>query len=297
MAITAEQVAKVTANLDAIVTAECKTADLNMNQNLLGDFVGAGQVKVAKMAIDGLGNYDRKNGFPDGDVDLAWEVLSLEYDRGREFQVDAMDDDEHALIMSSNIMAEFERAKVVPEVDAARFARLSAKAGTKAAGITLTTTNVMTKLLEAEAAVAENAELDGCIIYMTQVVKNLIREKQSYRLGQGENINGKFETFDDMKVVTVPQSRFYSAIDLYDGVTSDSVDQTVGGYAKASAGKAINFMIVDPSACAAIAKHQRLRYFAPDINQERDAHKWQYRLFHDMLVYGNKAERIYVCTQ
>lgn len=297
MAITAEQVAKVTANLDAIVTAECKTADLNMNQNLLGDFVGAGQVKVAKMAIDGLGNYDRKNGFPDGDVDLAWEVFSLEYDRGREFQVDAMDDDEHALIMSSNIMAEFERAKVVPEVDAVRFARLSANAGTKAAGVTLTTTNVMTKLLEAEAAVAENAELDGCIIYMTQVVKNLIREKQSYRLGQGENINGKFETFDDMKVVTVPQSRFYSAIDLYDGVTSDSVDQTVGGYAKASAGKAINFMIVDPSACAAIAKHQRLRYFAPDINQERDAHKWQYRLFHDMLVYGNKAERIYVCTQ
>ena len=59
------------------------------------------------------------------------------------------------------------------------------------------------------------------------------------------------------------------------------------------AGKAINFMMVHPEAAAAIQRHQKLRYFAPDINQAKDAHKWQYRLFHDLLVYENKKERIY----
>ena len=60
--------------------------------------------------------------------------------------------------------------------------------------------------------------------------------------------------------------------------------------------KAINFMIVHPSACAAIQKHKKLRYFAPDTNQGKDAHKWQYRLFHDLLVYENKKGLIYCHT-
>ena len=37
----------------------------------------------------------------------------------------------------------------------------------------------------------------------------------------------------------------------------------------------------------------KLRYFAPDVNQDDDAHKWQYRLFHDMWVYENKKNLIY----
>ena len=29
------------------------------------------------------------------------------------------------------------------------------------------------------------------------------------------------------------------------------------------------------------------------MNQEKDAHKWQYRLFHDLLVYEGKKSLIY----
>ena len=74
------------------------------------------------------------------------------------------------------------------------------------------------------------------------------------------------------------------------------VDETPGGYKKASTAKNINFMVVDPRAAAAIAKHQKLRYFAPDTNQSDDAHLWQYRLFHDLLVYENKKGLIYTHT-
>ena len=55
-------------------------------------------------------------------------------------------------------------------------------------------------------------------------------------------------------------------------------------------------MIVNPAAAAAIQKHQTLRYFPPEVNQDADAHKWQYRVFHDLLTYDNKASLIYAHT-
>lgn len=287
---------KYTSRLDAILAHETKTADLNANQDLVGEFAGVGKVQVAKLVMDGLGDYSRTGGFPAGDIDLTWEVLQLEHDRGREFSIDVLDDEEREMVVSANAMAEFARTKVVPEVDAIRFATLAKNAGTSASA-NLTASTVEDAVLAAENAIAEVCDLDGTILYMTTTVKNLLRKALPYRIGQGEDPNGKFETFDDMKVVTVPQNRFWSAIDLYDGTSSG---EDGGGYVKHvsagsgdAAGVNINFLMVNPQACAAIQKHERLRYFAPDVNQTKDAHKWQYRLFHDLIVYANKTGMIY----
>ena len=281
--------AKYTARLDKILEAETKTADLNINGELVGEFVGAGEIKIATLALDGLADYDRANGFVAGDMDISWGTYKLAHDRGREFSIDAMDDGEHLMLVTANAMAEFARTKVIPEVDAIRFATLTEKAGATATGA-LTKDTVLDALMTAEEAVGEHADVDGAILYTTLAVKNLIRRALPYRMGQGENPNGKFETFDDMKIVTVPTSRFYSAVDLLDGKTTG---ETEGGYKKADAGAPINFMIVKPEAAAAIQRHEKLRYFAPDVNQEKDAHKWQYRLFHDLLVYEGKKSLIY----
>ena len=287
---------KYTQRLDAILEHETKTADLNLNSELVGEFSGNGKIEIATIAMDGLGDYSRANGFPAGDVDLSWDSYQLEHDRGREFSIDALDDEERELIVSANVMAEFARTKVVPEVDAIRFATLAANAGTTASAA-LTSSTIEDALLAAEAAISEKTDLDGTILYMTTTVKNLLRKALPYRIAEGENPNGKFETFDDMKIVTVPANRFYSAIDLYDGTTSGETD---GGYVKHvstgqsdAAGVGINFLMVNPKACAAIQKHEKLRYFSPDVNQDKDAHKWQYRLFHDLLVYANKTKMIY----
>ena len=280
--------------LDEVVTANIKTGDLTMNQNLVGEFAGVGKVNVAKIALDGLANYSRTSGFVAGGITTEWELLQLAYDRGREFSIDVIDDEERELVASMNTMSEFVRTKVVPEVDAIRFAKLfgGAASGNKAAA-NLTASTVEDAILAGEAKVAEEADLNGCLLYITRPVLNMLRKALPYRIGQGENPNGKFTEFDDMKVVVVPQTRFYSAITLYDGTTSG---QEAGGYVKASAGKNLNFMIVNPLACAAIQKHQTLRYFSPEQNQDADAHKWQYRLFHDLLVADNKASLVYAHT-
>lgn len=280
---------KYTARLDTILETETKTADLNLNGDLLGDFVGVGEIQIAKIALDGLADYDRANGFVAGDVDLSWETMKLQHDRGREFSIDSMDDEEREMVVTAKAMAEFARTKVVPEVDAIRFATLAKNAGTTKSGA-LTKDTVLDELLTAEEAIGASSDIEGALLYVTLAVKNLLRRALPYRMGQGENPNGKFETFDDMKIVTVPQTRFYSAIDLFDGKTSG---EEKGGYQKASSGANINFLMLKPEAAAAIQRHEKLRYFAPDVNQDKDAHKWQYRLFHDLLVYENKKELIY----
>ena len=287
---------KFTDKLDKIIERETLTSDLNMNGDLLGEFSDSGEIKMAKLTMDGLADYDRATGFVDGEVTTDWETYKLRYDRGRAFSIDAMDDEERAAVVSANAMAEFERTKVIPEVDAVRFAALAENAGNTVAAALTTQDAAYKAVMEAETAMEDlGADLSKCILYCTPAVKRLLREnvKQNYRLSQGENPDGKFAAWDEMKIVTVPSSRFQSKVDLLDGTTST---QEKGGFKPAEGAKAVNFMVVHPEAAAAIQRHKTLRYFAPDVNQKRDAHLWQYRLFHDLLVYENKKGLVYCHT-
>ena len=291
-----DYVTKYTERLDKIIERETLTSDLNMNSDLLGEFSDSGEIKVATIAMDGLANYDRETGFVKGSVTTGWETYKLRHDRGREFDIDAVDDEERAAIVSANVMAEFERTKVIPEVDAVRFATRAENAGNTVAADLTAQDATYKAVAEAEVAMEDlGADLSRCILYCTSAVKRLLREnqKQNYRLEQGQNPNEKFLTWDEMKIVTVPSARFASKVTLNDGKTGG---QEAGGFAKAEDGKAINFMVVHPSAAAAIQRHKKLRYFAPDVNQDKDAHKWQFRLFHDLLVYENKRGLIYCHT-
>ena len=59
---------KFTTRLDKIIERETLTNDLNMNGDLLGEFSGVGEIKIATIAMDGLANYSRENGFVKGRV-------------------------------------------------------------------------------------------------------------------------------------------------------------------------------------------------------------------------------------
>lgn len=287
-------VEKFTRRLDQVVTIATKTSDLNMNQDLLGEYNGNGKIDIATIALDGLGNYDRAKGFPAGDIDLTWESYQMQYDRGREFSIDVMDDEERETLVSANAMGIFAREKVVPEVDAIRFARMATAAGTTAEVEEVTPETAMKAILDAEEVAEDTGKpLSEFIFYATSAFVRALRESLPYRIGQGEIPNGRFTTFDDMKIVVVPKDRFYTAVELNDGTTGGQED---GGYKKGGEAKAISFLLVHPSAVAALQKHEKLRYFSPDVNQEKDAHKWQYRLYHDLLVYAKQKQLIYACT-
>ncbi|NGM17725.1 hypothetical protein GMI70_06935 [Eggerthellaceae bacterium zg-893] len=284
-------VSKFTTRLDKILEVGTRTADLNMNKDLLGELSGNGEIKIAKIAMDGLADHKRGGGFTEGGMELSWETMKLEFERDRELTIDVMDDEERELIMSANVMAEFARTKVVPEVDSVRFARLSANAGNvESAALESPQAALDAVLLSEEAMMDAGKDLSDCVIYMTSSMWGLLRRSQEWRIGQGEAPNTKFSTFDDMRIRIVPKARFYTAVDLLDGVTDG---EKKGGYKKADAGAQLNFITMATEAAAAITRHEKLRYFSPDVNQKDDAHLWQYRLYHDLLVYENKKDLIY----
>jgi hypothetical protein len=92
-------------------------------------------------------------------------------------------------------------------------------------------------------------------------------------------------------IVKVPQSRFYTAIDLLDGTTEG---ETEGGYKKAAGAADINFMIVHKAAVLQYPKHTVDKIIDPEANQEADAWMFFYRAYGLADVYENKVSGIYV---
>ena len=279
--------------LDEVYKTASKTIDLESAPVL---FDGAQTVKVLKVTLDPLSNYSRNSGFTDGSVTANWESMKLTQDRGKEFNVDTMDNEETLDVMAGNLLGTFIRQKVVPEIDAYRFATLAQKTGiSKATPGTLTDATVGAAIDDAMAKLTnDEVPLEDRILYLTPAVYQMLKRAQPFKFANGDtNLNRNFDIFDGMKVVQVPESRFYTKIDVKAGTSSGDT----GGFAKATDGAQINFMIVAKSAVIVVAKHVRLRVFTPDENQEMDAYKFQYRIYHDEFVYDNKVAGIYLHAQ
>lgn len=280
--------------LDAVYKQSSRTAILDATGI---QFVGANTVKVYKTSMDGLGNYARNTGFVKGDVTGTWETLTLTKDRGRSFMIDAMDNEETMDMAFGTLAGEFIRTKVAPEIDAYRFATLAGKTGIltgTAADIAIGTTDVPGLVDTAEKDMNEaEVPYEGRILFISETAYAGLRAKVTRTVMNDERgINHEIETYDGMRIVRVPQARFYTAITLQDGSTSG---QTAGGYVgTATTGYPINFMIIHPSAVTAVTKHVVPRIFSPDVNQTADAWKFDYRVYHDIFAYDNKVKGIYL---
>jgi hypothetical protein len=275
MANTINLVTKFQPLLDEVYQAASLTTDL---ENSAVKFDGSKTVKVLKLTVPPLGTYTRNSGYTAGDVTADWEAFTLTQDRGTEFSVDAMDDEETLNMTFGNASSEFIRRSVTPQVDAYRFAAMAKAEGVgTVAGATLTTGEAVIKAIGAGMTTMDEAEVpaEGRILYITPTLKGLIDELDSYKS------KACIQRFS--KVVIVPQSRFFTDVTISDT-----------GFAKGADAKNLNFLIVDPKAAFAVAKHKKLRVFDPDTNQKRDDYLFQYRLYHDMFVYPQKAAGIYV---
>lgn len=281
--------------LDEVYKRETLTGALEHPERV-GDFVGANAIKYFKTSMDGLGAYSRNTGFVSGDVTGTWETLTLEQDRGRRFTVDAMDDEETLTLAFGTLAGEFIRTKVVPEIDAYRFAAVASKSGIQTTTGADLTSSTVAAAIDAAVIALDTKEVpeEGRILYATPQIIQALRESTAVtRLVQSaENaVDRRFMMFDGIQIVKVPGGRFVTAIDLNNGSTGG---QEAGGYAKASGAKNINFLLAHPSAIMAVKKHAALRLFSPEVNQDSDGWSFQYRIYHDCFVYDNKVEGVYL---
>lgn len=271
--------------LDDVYKASSMTAILDGDSTLVSAGSNAKEIVIPKMSMDGLGAYSRNGGYVGGDVTLTNETVECNFDRGRSFTIDAMDNVETAGVAFGKLSSEFIRTKVVPELDAFRFAKYAALAGTKPDAAELSTgADVQAALIAAQNAMDEaEVPAESRILFITPTLYNAFVNLDTTK---SREVLASFA-----KVVKVPQSRFYTAIDQFDGTTSG---ETAGGYDKDEAAKNINFMVIEPSAVIQFQKHTVAKVISPEDNQTSDGWKFCYRDYGIADAYDNKVAGIYL---
>lgn len=258
------------------------------------DFVNAKTVKVPNIVMSGLYNYSRTTGYAAGDINLTWEAFTLTQDRGKQFTLDAMDNEESGGIAVIHAMKVFERTQVIPEVDAYRLSTLAAKAtgtGIATPG-TITANQVIAKFADAEKYFEDNeVPIDRIVYFISTEVARLIKTTTELKALVGtttvENgdIKLKVNTFNDNIIIVVPPTRFKTAYTFS------------GGFGPAANAKDINILAVYDAASIPIKKHNPVRIFSPEVVQDKDAWKFNYRLYHDIFVPAKKIVGVWLHTK
>ena len=280
------QLAKIYTNLlDEVYQQNALTAVLESDASLARAGANANEIVIPKISMDGLADYSRNSGYVNGDVNLTWETVKFNYERGRAFTVDDMDNEETQNIAFGRLAGEFIRTKVVPELDAFRFAKYAATTGAGTATGTLATgADVIAALRTATSAMDEaEVPIESRYLFITPTLYGLIQDMDNTK---SREVLSRFAS-----VTQVPQTRFYSAMELLDGKTGG---EEKGGYKKAEGATELNFEIIHKPATLQFTKHAVPKIIPPMQNQDADAWKYGYRNYGLCDTYGNKAAGIYV---
>lgn len=274
---------KYIALLDEVYKQASKSSILDGDASLVQAGKNTNEIIIPKMTLDGLADYSRNSGYVKGDVTLTYETVKFNYDRGRKFVVDAMDDEETAGIAFGKLSSEFIRTKVVPEMDAFRFATYAALSGIGSATGTLADGAAVITALRAAANKMDEDEVpsEQRVLFITPTLRGMIDDLDT---SKSKEVLSKFSS-----VVEVPQSRFNTEIELLDGTTSG---EEIGGFR--ATGSEINFMVVHTPAVLQYPKHTVNKIITPEANQDSDGWMFFYRAYGLADAYENKVAGIYV---
>lgn len=286
MANTIEYAKKFVPIIDEIYKNASLTAGMDAATQL--DFTGVNEVKVLKVSTTGLGDYDRETGYPKGDVTAEWETMKLTKERGKEISIDRMDNEEVLGQVFGQVTGQFMRQHVIPELDAYRFATYASATGNTSVSGSLTADTVRNEIDEAVRVLdGEEIPEEGRRLYINSDIKPLLNHAVSREFGSDGTVSTVLKGYNGMQIIYVPKSRFYTGIKLNSGADA-------WGYQKGDGAAAINFMLIHPQSILQVEKFALPKIFSPDENQQKDAWKFQFRLYHDALIYENKAKGIYV---
>lgn len=316
--------------LDKVYKQSAKTAILDSDSKLIKAGANTNEIVVPKLKMDGLADYDRNSGYIDGDIELTNETVKFNYERGRKLKTDAIDNEETGGLILANLSSEFLRTKVVPEVDAVRFAQYSA-----IENITvekdkdyLTGASVLEGLQKTYAKMNDD-EVPEELRYLF-IRSDLHMLAENVDTTKSKAILSKFAG-----IIEVPSTRFYTKISLLSGKDADG--ERIGGYKRANAvyvktndtsvnasktyytkeGNAytevtepktadiagyyemteagandINYMVIHKPAILQYTKHAKTKIFSPDQDQDADFWKMLYRIYGLNDHYENKVAGI-----
>ncbi|MDR1263187.1 MAG: hypothetical protein LBK46_06830 [Oscillospiraceae bacterium] len=269
--------------LDEVYAEASLTSALDGAAELMRQGAKINEMIIPKVTVQGLANYDRNEGYVPGSVMLTHETMTCNFDRGRMFTVDAMDDAETAGVAFGQLAGEFIRTQVAPELDAFRFAQYAQAAGTKVRQDLATGAETLAALRDAANTMdAAEVPLDRRALFIASSLLGLVEDMDT------TVSRAALARFDP--IVRVHPSRFYETISLNDGTTEG---QQAGGFMPAPDAAALLFLAVHMDAVVQFTKHAEPKVIPPQENQTADAWKFGYRLVSIASVLENKTTGVY----
>lgn len=225
--------------LDECYRLASLTSVLDGAPELAKQGANANELIIPMMSMDGLADYSRNGGYVQGGVTMTNETVKCNFDRGRRFDVDVMDDLETAGLAFGRLSAQFIRDKVVPELDAFRFASYCGISGVTKKEETLADGAATVAALSAAVTAMDDEEVTatGRYLFITPTLLQGINDMDTTK---SKKVLEGFE-----QVIKVPQRRFYTAIKQLSGKTGEEA----GGYTKA-AGRGQHQLRHRPEGCA-----------------------------------------------
>ena len=267
-------------------------------------YSGGNEVKIPTISTQGLGDYDRDNGFVRGAVTLSYETYKMTQDRGRTFSLDAMDVDESNFIANAgNVMGVFQFEHVIPEIDSYRYSKIFAIAktgGRVTEGYTAAKATIVEKLKADIQAIRNTVSLNAdLVIIMSPITAGILSDalENSRRIDIGNFKQGEIDLtikkFDGLSIIEVPSARLKTLYKKQDGKT---VGQEAGGLVADTTAKDINWIITPKNAPIAVSKTDLTRIFNPMENQQANAWKIDYRKYHDIWIPKQRLPLIRACS-
>ena len=310
--------------LDEVYKNQSKTSILDGDETTVQKGLN-GEIKIAKLDMDALGDFDRNSGYTRGNTKLTWETVKYDKERSQDLRIDRLDNQEALGLPFAKLSGEFIRTKVVPETDAARIAKIAGVEGVSKKAETISDGAGVVKALRACTNKMDEDEVstENRILFITPTLKGMIDDLDTTK---SKKVLERFST-----VIEVPQTRMYTAITLNDGkenygyqkasdtyvasqdtsvisgktyytksketytavVSPTGNPSTSSYYELLEGGKEINFLCVEKSAVVT-AMDQYVKYFSPDEDQIADDNVFKYR--NNNLyghVYENKLAGVY----
>lgn len=294
---------RLTEQLDRLFVHSAVTGFLTDNA-LRAKFVGAHTVLIPDMELSGLGDYDSSTGFTDGSVTVSNTSYTLSQDRGRSFMLDAQDEDEAGIAnLAGQVLGEFVRTRVTPEVDAYCLSKLAGIAKTAGQTVALpsgkTVDNGVYALLQSLISRVRDAVgydeplvafLDPTVHDALMATPEISRHVRLDDFKKGE-LTAQVRYLDGTAILPVPSARMKTAYTFKDGVSDPD-----GGFAPTGEAKSIGALVMPKKGASLIRKSEKLRTFTPDQNQRADAYKLDYRLYYDLLVKKSQQPAIFAYT-
>jgi len=253
------------------------------------DWLGADELRVLKIETNGLGDYQKDVGYPQGAISATWDTMKLATDRGVKFLLDRIDDEETLALTMGRVADNFTKMQMIPELDAYRFSRYANGAGTSVTE-TLNSNNILDALNLAKVHMnTKDVPSDGRLLYVNQDLEIHFLNAVKRVWGSDSAINTEILNYNGMKIVFVPKNRFQTLIQLNSG------ENNQWGYQADPASKDINFMLIYPQAVVQAAKTAKGKFVSANEPATMiDSDIFMFRIFHDAFVIDRLKDGVYL---